>query len=198
MAAGRPRAFCTDEALDKALTVFWEKGYEGASLQDLTKAMGINRPSLYAAFGNKESLFLKAMDRYAEKNSCMIEFFNEPTAREAIEKLLYKLADKLSDPDTPHGCVIVIGALACKDETAHIREELISRRLHMQLLVQQRLERAQKEGDFPASVNPAAYARYISALSYGLSVQATSGTTREQLREVVTTALTNWPTLSLE
>ena len=193
MAAGRPRAFCTDEALDKALTVFWEKGYEGASLQDLTDAMGINRPSLYAAFGNKESLFLKAMDRYAEKNACMIDFFNEPTAREAIEKLLYKMADKLSDPDTPKGCLIVIGALACSDETSHIKKELAARRMHMQLLIQQRLERAQEEGDLTAKANAASFARYISTVTYGLSVQASSGATREQLYEIIDITLTAWP-----
>lgn len=194
MAPGRPRAFCMEKALDSALGVFWEKGYEGASLPDLTKAMGINRPSLYAAFGNKESLFLKAMDRYSEKNGCLVEYLDEEsTAKGAVEKLLYKMADMLTDPDTPHGCLIVTGALSCSDETTHIKEALAARRKQMEETVRRRLERGKKEGDLPAGTDAAALARYVSTVSYGLTVQATGGATRKQLREIVEMALQAWP-----
>src|SRR5438094_9922303 len=105
---GRPRAFDVDEALDQALKVFWRKGYEGTSLPDLTKAMGINRPSLYAAFGNKEELFRKALDRYAEGPAAYAaEALNEPTARAVAELLLEGSVNLLTDPRNPRGCLVV-------------------------------------------------------------------------------------------
>src|SRR4030081_1680148 len=114
MPAGRPRSFDTEKALDRALQVFWRKGYEGTSLPDLTEAMGINRPSLYAAFGNKEGLFRKALDRYAERSGgLMCEAMKEPSARAAAERLLRATADALTDPRNPRGCLAVQAALSC-------------------------------------------------------------------------------------
>src|SRR6266852_3492764 len=114
MPRGRPRAFDIDKALDRALGVFWRKGYEGTTLSDLTEAMGINRPSLYAAFGSKEGLFRKALDRYAEGPAAYVrEALNEPTARAVAERLLGGAADLLTDPRHPRGCLAVQGALAC-------------------------------------------------------------------------------------
>src|SRR4051812_32241062 len=104
MPAGRPRAFDADQALDRALTVFWEKGYEGASLSDLTRAMGINRPSLYAAFGNKEALFRRVVERYVEGPAAYVrEALGEPTARAVVERLLCGTADLLADREHPRG-----------------------------------------------------------------------------------------------
>src|SRR5262245_53043372 len=102
---GRPRGFDTDKALDRALTVFWKKGYEGTSLDDLTRAMRINRPSLYAAFGNKQDLFRKALDRYATGPACYVrDALAEPTARRVVDKLFDGLIDLLTNPKLPHGC----------------------------------------------------------------------------------------------
>src|SRR5262245_24713407 len=116
MPAGRPRSFDIEKALDRALKVFWRKGYEGASLPDLTRAMGINRPSLYAAFGNKEALFRKAIDRYVEISSCHVyEALQEPTARGVVERLLCASVDVMTDTQNPAGCFLVQGALACGD-----------------------------------------------------------------------------------
>ena len=99
---GRPRSFDFDDALDAAMQVFWRKGYEGASLSDLTQAMGINRPSLYAAFGNKNTLFRKALDRYAEGPAAYVaEALKQPTARAVTQKLLHGAADLLTDPAHP-------------------------------------------------------------------------------------------------
>ena len=124
MAMGRPRAFCTDAALNRALEVFWRKGYEGASLNDLTEAMGINRPSLYAAFGNKEQLFRKALDRYTkEKVAYLREAVEAPTAYGMARSMLLGAADMLTNPEHPVGCLTVKGALTCGDETPSVRQE---------------------------------------------------------------------------
>src|SRR5437870_3401565 len=121
---GRPRAFDVDKALERALRVFWRKGYEGTSLSDLTKAMGINRPSLYAAFGNKEALFRKALDRYAEGPAAYTRTaLDGPTARAVVERLLRGVVDLLTNPRHPPGCLAVQGALACGDAADSIRRE---------------------------------------------------------------------------
>lgn len=194
MPAGRPRSFCMETALDSALTVFWKKGYEGTSLPDLTEAMGINRPSLYAAFGNKESLFMKVLDRYDKKNACLNKFLEESPARNAIEKLLLALVDSLTDPCTPAGCIDVTGALSCSDDVVKIKRELAFRRDQgMQILVA-RFERAKAEGELPADLNPNALARYYATLMQGMSVQACGGASREDLLLIVQFAMAAWPT----
>lgn len=194
MVAGRPRTFCKEQALEKALNVFWEKGYEGTSLQDLTEAMGINKPSLYAAFGNKETLFVKAMDRYTNINSCVAELLDKPTARKSIENFLYNTADMLSDPNTPHTCLAVSGALSCSDDSIYIKQLLASKRESTQKEIERRLEKAQADGDLSSSADTAALARFVSTISYGLSVQASSGATFEQMKDIIDTALSSWPT----
>lgn len=195
MAMGRPRAFDTEKALDSALRVFWEKGYEGTSLPDLTAAMGINRPSLYAAFGNKESLFRKAMDRYSSLKAAFIgNALSARTSYEVAEKLLYGAADALTDPNTPRGCLAVQGALSCGENADPIRRELAERRARGQKMVEDRLKKAKKEGDLPKTASPADLARYLATLTQGMSVQASTGASRAELRKVAKTALSAWPT----
>src|SRR5882724_10042851 len=129
VAKGRPREFDVEKALDRALEVFWRKGYEGASLLDLTRAMGINRPSLYAAFSSKEGLFRKALDRYADGPAAYVrEALGEPTARAVAERLLRGAIDLLTDRRNPRGCLMVQGALACGAAAESVRGELVSRR----------------------------------------------------------------------
>jgi AcrR family transcriptional regulator len=194
VAIGRPRAFDVDQALDRALDVFWRKGYEGATLCDLTAAMGINPPSLYAAFGNKEGLFRKALDRYWElQAAAWNEALDAPTAREAAERLLRRTAKFLSDPCHPKGCLAVQGALACGADADCIRKELETRRASNQAQIRARLKRAKKEGDLPADADPAALARYLSTVIEGMSVQAASGASRKELERVAETALRAFP-----
>src|SRR5271155_6014416 len=127
---GRPRSFDIDSALDRALQVFWRKGYEGASLSDLTKAVGVNRPSLYAAFGDKKALFRKALDRYLTGPAAYTqEALKEPTARAVIERLLQGAADLNAGPRNPGGCLMVQGALASRDAGDSIRQELVAGRV---------------------------------------------------------------------
>lgn len=194
MPRGRPREFDLDQALDRALHVFWCKGYEGASLDDLTQAMGISRPSLYAAFGNKEALFHRVLDRYLEGFAGHVrEALEAPTARAVVEKLLYRTADLLSDPAHPAGCLLVQGALACGETAEPIRRELAARRLTGELALRHRFERAVAEGDLSPEASSADLARFISTVAQGMSVQAAGGAGREELRRVAETALTAWP-----
>src|SRR5918993_756167 len=125
---GRPREFCTDAALAQALRVFWEKGYEGTSLNDLTEAMGITRPSLYAAFGNKDSLFRKALDLYErEKLDYVCKALAEPTARGVAETMLRSAVEAMTSDCDPHGCMRVIATATCGDEAQSVRAELEAR-----------------------------------------------------------------------
>jgi AcrR family transcriptional regulator len=182
---GRPREFDADQALDRALEVFWRKGYEGASLAELTEAMGINRPSLYAAFGNKEALFRKALDRYADGPAAYTrEALAAPTARAVIDRLLLGAADALTDPCNPPGCLGVQGALSCGEAAESVRDELCSRRTSFEMELRRRFERARSEGDLSADANCADLARLIMTVVQGMSVQAAGGATRKDLRKV--------------
>ena len=192
---GRPRAFDIEKALERALRIFWEKGYEGSSLSDLTEAMGINRPSLYAAFGNKEALFRKALDRYVERTMAFVRnAINEPTASAVAERLLRSAADMVTNPHDPRGCLTVRGALASGEEADPIRLELALRRSEGEALIRKRLEQAKRDDELPPGANPADLARYLATVYQGMSVQAAGGATRGQLRRVAETALRAWPT----
>jgi AcrR family transcriptional regulator len=193
MTAGRPRDFDTDRALELALLVFWQKGYEGASLADLTAAMGINRPSLYAAFGNKEALFRKTLDRYAATRAdFQRRALDAPRARDAIEQVLRGTVDFLADKRHPKGCMITQGALACGQEADSIRRELIARRCAAEADFRRRLERAEAEGDLPPWLQPAAFAKYLATLLQGMAVQAAGGASRDELQQVADLALAVW------
>ena len=191
---GRPRAFDVDKALASALQVFGRKGYEGASLTDLTDAMGISRPSLYAAFGDKETLFRKALDRYMQSSmSFAQEALKEKTARAFVERLLCYSARAQTDSRCAPGCLTVHGALACGDQSEPIRKELIGRREQLRDLICERLKRAKKEGELPTSANPPDLARYFATVIQGMAVQASGGATRRELERVAETALSAWP-----
>ena len=191
---GRPRAFDIEEALDQALKIFWRKGYEGASLPDLTRAMGINRPSLYAAFGNKEALFRKALDRYNDGPAAYVrEALEEPTARTVVEALLRGTVDLLSCPRNPQGCLMVQGALSCGRTANPIRRELASRRAAGEAAIRRRFKRAISDGDLPADTGAGDLARYVSTVMHGMAVQAAGGASRKELLRVVKMALRAWP-----
>jgi AcrR family transcriptional regulator len=191
---GRPRSFDIDRALDRALQVFWRKGYEGTSLSDLTKAVGVNRPSLYAAFGDKEALFRKALDRYLKGPAAYTqEALKEPTAHAVVERLLRGAADLNTAPRNPGGCLMVQGALAVGEAADSIRKELIGCRAAGEVALRRRLQRAKSEGDLPANANPADLARYIATVVYGMAVQAAGGASRHELQRVVEMTLRTLP-----
>lgn len=194
MAVGRPRTFDFDEALDRAVEVFWQKGYEGTSLPDLTKAMGINRPSLYAAFGNKESLFRKALDRYGEGPGAYVRAaLAEANARAVADRLLFGTVDRLTDAKHPPGCLLVQGALSCSKEAEPVRRELAARRMAVEVLIRNRFRRAIAEGDLAPHADPTVLARYVMTVVVGLGVQAAGSATRAQLRRVAAMAMQAFP-----
>ena len=195
MAMGRPRAFCADTALNRALEVFWRKGYEGASMNDLTEAMGINKPSLYAAFGNKEELFRKALDRYTQEK---IAYFSDAeqaeTAYVVARRLLFGAVDMLTDPCHPVGCLVTKGAMTCGDEAPSVKDKISHIKTDYENRMHSRLERARAEGDLPADADPVLLTQFLTTLIQGMSHQVIHGATREQLRQVAATALLAWPT----
>jgi AcrR family transcriptional regulator len=192
---GRPSNFDHEEALEKALQVFWAHGYEGASMAELTEALGINKPSIYAAFGNKEELFHKALGKYLSGPlSYISEAMNQPTARETVETFLTKSAELLTNPNNPRGCMIVQGALTCGQGSSTIQQELIAYRSDLETSFTKRFELAKAQGDLPLEVNTKQLAKYIATIHQGMSVQATSGTSKEELLTVIQQALANWPT----
>jgi len=186
----RPREFDVDTALCAALNVFWKQGFEGASLTDLTKAMGITRPSLYAAFGNKETLFRKALDRYYEVSMGFVgAALAEPTLRGAIEKLLYGYADAFTGDVHPAGCMATNGALVCSEAAEPVRLELVARRDADEAALRARLAKARGDGELPPGADPGALSSYLMAIIQGMSVQAASGATRDALHAIVATTL---------
>lgn len=193
-AMSRPKQFDETTALDAAMHVFWRQGYEGTSLADLTAAMGINRPSLYATFGNKEALFRRAVERYLDGPSAeVIGALELPTARETVVAMLAFFANAPAIPDRPRGCLMVNAALGCSDEAAGLRDELATGRQAAVIALRERIERAQRDGDVAADVDADALAFYVWTVIQGMSVQAKSGATPAQLRATADLAMRAWP-----
>src|ERR1700742_381687 len=194
MRAGRPRGFCVEDALDRAMTIFWRNGYEGASMSDLTAAMGINSPSLYACFGSKEGLFRAVLERYDDRRKTFMEnVIAAPTAAEVAELFLHGVAEFAIDTSgkNPPGCLLLQSGLSCGD--SDIPDEMARHRAEKEAALCDRFEQARKQGDLPESASPSALARYLMTVSNGICVQAASGASGEELQEVAAMALTAWP-----
>jgi AcrR family transcriptional regulator len=192
---GRHREFDVDQALDAALGVFWCKGYEGASYADLTQATGVERPALYSAFGNKEDLFRRALERYYEH---YLNFFGAalelPTSLEVVTSILKGTAELNTRYPDRKGCLGVHGALAVSEDSEPVRRAVIEARANGEALLRERLERARKEGDLPKTANCAVLAAYVCAVGHGMAVQAKAGFSRDMLEAVAGQALSTWPT----
>jgi AcrR family transcriptional regulator len=196
---GRPRLFDRDVALRKAVEVFWERGYEGTSIKDLTEAMNIAPPSIYACFGSKEGLFREAMELYTatEGQVPRIPLREELTTREAIHAMLRAAADVITLPGLPHGCMLVLGAPTGAVENHAVRAYLAEGRRAQRDEIRERLARGVAEGDLLASDERLdAMARYFATIVQGLSVQARDGATREDLETVIACAMAAWETLA--
>lgn len=187
---GRPSHFDADTALNQALTVFWTYGYEGTSMAELTEALGMNKPSIYAAFGNKEALFKKVLAKYShEVVDFVADAMREPTAAQAVRRFLTQAAAFLTNPNTPHGCMITQGALSCSREASTIKALLIDYRNNLERTLVQRFELAKMQGDLTNDCNSQALAKYVLTLHQGMSVQATSGASLAELTAVIDIAM---------
>jgi AcrR family transcriptional regulator len=190
---GRPREFDVEAALERAMDLFWRQGYEGTSIADLTRELGLTRPSLYAAFESKEALFLRALDLYEARAGYRQAALTASSAEAYARALLEGAADLHGDSRNPPGCLGVQSALACAPQSDAIRKELIRRRKIGERMIRDRLKRAVTEGDLPPDADPADLARYLSIVIYGITVQASGGATRQELRSAAEVALRNWP-----
>jgi len=192
LARGRPREFDTKEALSAALRVFWTRGYEGASLTDLTEAMGITRPSLYSAFGNKEALFKQALDLYeSEKLAYVQSALAAPTARGVAQRLLDGTIENITSEC--RGCLGVIASVSCSNPDSPIGDEMRERTKSVRCALVDRMQQAIDEGDFTIPTDAQAMTCYLLAVLQGISVQAGAGTSREELRRVAEATLAIWP-----
>jgi len=195
---GRPRSFDREEALRRAMEVFWALGYEGATLADLQTAMGgITAPSFYAAFGSKEELFREAVELYRRTvGTAMMQALTEPaTARASIEAMLRAAADSFCSPDNPRGCLIVLGTMNCARASRNVQDHLLAIRLQTPEHIRRRLERGVAERDLPAGVDVAALVSFYTTFLHGLSIQAWDGASRESLMAAVDCAMAAWDRL---
>jgi AcrR family transcriptional regulator len=194
-APGRPRGFDREAALAAALRVFWTHGYEGASLADLTAAMGINRPSLYAAFGNKQALFSEAFALYERQEGAPLDrlLMEAPTARVAIEASLRHNARVYAREGFPRGCLIVLSLMVGTPESADVRSLLAERRRAGESAFAARIARGQREGDVPPSADPKRLAAFYTAVLQGMSVHARDGASEAELMAIAETAMAGWP-----
>ncbi|MBP2300585.1 TetR/AcrR family transcriptional regulator [Azospirillum picis] len=203
---GRPRSFDRDAALRQAMELFWAKGYAGTSLADLTAAMGINSPSLYAAFGCKERLFREAVELYRETeglgawkalDAC-------PTARDAVDWILTQTAEFAARPGKPTGCLVVLGAVpsggvvsdAGEGPDDPVSRDLCDRRRDNLEALARRLDRGVADGDLPPGVDSRAVATFYLTVQQGMSLQARDGATHDTLLGVARSAMAAWPALT--
>jgi AcrR family transcriptional regulator len=190
----RPRAFDEGQVLDQAMDVFWRQGYDGASMADLTRAMGLNSPSIYAAFASKRGLFDAVLRRYDERRARFKDrMLSGKTAREVAERMLHGAVKWLTAPDEPRGCLLIQTGLAVGGDGSDIPDVLARRRQRLEKVLAERFEQAKVDGDLGPDANPAALARYVQAIFSGLAVQAAAGARARELDQIVDTAMMGWP-----
>lgn len=192
---GRPLSFDREAALERAMLVFWRYGYEAASLSELTSAMGITPPSLYAAFGDKEQLFLEAVERYSTKRCDALQdmFAQAPTARDAIERLLQSSAVDNTCPSHPPGCLVVMAATNCSASAEHVQTAMTERRENIEGLITARIEQGIQEGELPTSIDAATLANFYAAVLQGMTMQARDTCDRDKLLAIASAAMRAWP-----
>ncbi|MEM8534677.1 MAG: TetR/AcrR family transcriptional regulator [Chloroflexota bacterium] len=195
MQRGRPRKFDINQALDAAMITFWRCGYQGTSLDDLTQAMGINRPSLYATFGDKEQLFLRAVDRYAEQygGRANAALDKHTHARDAIRAFFTAVITQLTDTSLPPGCLRVNSTLECIGVNEAIQRKLVEQQFHLEETFLHRLQRAQDDGQIAPDEDVQALACFLAGTVNSLVVRASVDANAERLQQMVDMAMRVWP-----
>lgn len=195
---GRPRNFDRDTALEQAMAVFWAKGYESTSISDLTFAMNMKPPSLYAAFGDKETLFDEVIERYSKQYGAMmwgdLERFRHP--KDATHHVLTTTACLYAQDDTPHGCMVVLAAPQADSNHATVNQTLRDLRRANITILKDFYAKAQRSGSIPSGANIDTMANYYTTVHYGMSIQARDGATRDELIAIAEAAMATWPSLT--
>jgi AcrR family transcriptional regulator len=187
---GRPISFNKDAALEAAMLLFWERGYEGTSMADLTQAMGLHPSSIYAAFGDKHALFQLAAKRYVEmREQYAGKALEQPTFEKVVRALFDNTIAFLTAPGHPPTCMTLAGAVGCSVEAKPARDLMTEIRKQNQIAIRKRLLKARQSGELPKSLNLDDYTRYLSTIIAGLSIQAANGSTKEELKRTAKMAL---------
>jgi AcrR family transcriptional regulator len=187
---GRPISFDRDAALEAAMLLFWERGYEGTSMADLTQAMGLNPSSIYAAFGDKHALFSLAVKRYMDSRAqYATKALEEPTLEKVIRALFDNTVAFITTPGHPPACMTLAGAMGCSVDAAPARDLMTEIRKQNEVAMRERLRQARKSGELSKSVNVNDYTRYLSSILAGLSIQTANGSTKAELKRVAQMAL---------
>jgi TetR/AcrR family transcriptional regulator, copper-responsive repressor len=192
---GRPRGFDRDNVLDRAMRLFWERGYEATSVSELTEAMGITPPTLYSFFGDKKHLFLEAVDRYQSGPGCFAikALTEEPTAERSIRRLLIESVSSFSNPKGPKGCLVVLGATNCGVESGDVFKALSDRRRAAEAAVHNRIAAGRAAGELAKGTDIDALTGLITATLFGLAIKARDGASRANLRKIVDQTMQTWP-----
>jgi len=196
---GRPKHFDRDDALDKALELFWRHGYESTSLTDLVEATGAKAPTLYGEFGNKEGIFRAAAERYiskfADRGNALLSN-PECSAAEATEDFLRDTAALFTDKNLPSGCFLICTSAALSSASEDVCQMLRDRHRVQEKMLADFLRSRQIKGEISGKADTAALAKYLTCLMQGMSVQARDGATHEELDLIVTTMMSVWPELT--
>jgi AcrR family transcriptional regulator len=192
---GRPRQFDRDEALERAMLLFWERGYESTSVSDLTEAMGISTPSLYGAFGDKKQLFLEAVERYQAGTGGFAQaaLRDEPTAESAMRRLLLDAVAAMTRRGRPRGCMVALSATNCAEDSRDVFEALSEQRKFAERAIKDRIAAGAAAGELAEDTDVDALAGFITALLHGLAIHARDGISRARLQKRVDQAMRMWP-----
>jgi AcrR family transcriptional regulator len=192
---GRPREFDQDKALDRALELFWRQGYEGTSIADLRKTIGIAAPSLYAAFGSKEKLYRRVLEHYlAGLGRTLTDALREEAnTYAAVKRFLFESAQKFAGPKNPRGCLISCAIPTCAPENKAVADLVASKRISSVHTLRRRFQEAVKKGELPRDTDTEQLARFYGAVIQGMSIQALDGAGAKALRGIAETALSAWP-----
>ncbi|AOB30749.1 TetR family transcriptional regulator [Bordetella sp. H567] len=191
---GRPRQFDEDQVLERALRVFWEKGFDAASLADLQRATGLTKSSLYKAFASKEGLFRRVLERYhRDYLAFRVDALAQPTPRRIAQALLDGIVHLYTGKNAPSGCLVTLAALACSTDARPVRDALSDSRSAFERTLRARFHSVRNAGPLPAGMGSAAAAAFLCTFIQGLAVQARDGATRRQLRQLAAAVLKSWP-----
>lgn len=193
-ARGRPRSFNREAALAQMTELFWRQGYDATSVADLTESIGVNTPSLYAAFGNKEQAYCEAVDYYRNNEGARIweSVEAQSSARDAVATMLYTSANEFTRSNRPRGCMVVLGALSTADSNAAIVKRMQTYRAEARAKLAAKIQSGVESGELPVTADAKSIACFYCSVQQGMSVSARDGASRKELKQTAELALLGW------